>query len=334
MASSWVYFQSDGSRHPTATQTHVQAMADAKANADRNALFIYGGDIYDSGTCPEFELFDGIYRDALPLVAAVPGNHDWYTTEDLGSPASPNVVPKGFECYWQKHVPPSSRTPIEESLIGASRHHFTLDLGNGWLGVFIDCGMYHEDKVSHQDLPTQLTPCALERFDKWISGRALRNVVVFLHHARLSCGVHPNNTVMDDLWQHCFDAAGLPLVAAWVGGHNHNMGIYCPRGKGPGAPADPIKTSADAGVYIFNNGAGGESHYHLDPPDPANLHEFLMLNGTMYDPDEFHDGENYGFLRIEFVDENTAIFQNYSTGPNGSDPASAIEGGDVTISLS
>ena len=263
---------------------------------------MYGGDVYENGKPEEFDLFNAVYGDVLPRLAETPGNHDWYTPDATG-----------YEGYWLSLQPPAL-TRIDCRETGPARHHYTQPLGNGWLGVFVDCG--HEAV----EAPSEMV---LSRIQGWITAHGSRRIIVFLHHARLSCShMHGNNTAFDPLWQRCFDSAGAPHVAAWVAGHNHNMAIYSPRAKGGGADQDPPKSgngNAD-GVQIFVNGAGGQGHY---PQDDGPM-------GTI--PDVFTDDSNYGFLRIELADANTARFQNFSTGGTGVAAAEAV-GPSVTISV-
>jgi hypothetical protein len=247
------------------------------------SLFVYGGDVYQNGTDDDFMAFHGVYGDVLPWLAATPGNHDWYTACALG-----------YEWYWRHRQPPRSCTLVDPTKVGPCRHHYAWPLGNGWLGIFIDCG---------PSAKTPLTPAALSQVDYWITSHGSRRIIVFLHHARLSRGLHGNNKAMDPLWQACFDSQGVPRVGAWVAGHNHNMGIYSPRMQGSGPNADPpvSPSGISGGVQIFVNGAGG-----------AALYAQADANGTM--PDAFADDAHFGFLQIQLTDAGTAIFQNYSTG--------------------
>jgi len=281
MPSKRVYFQADGTNSTAADTTHTQA----KALAGPGSLFVYGGDVYDSGTDFDFKIFDDVYGDARPLLAAIPGNHDWLT-EDA----------QGFENYWLKFQPPASCTPVDTSQVGPCRHHYPLSLGNGWLGIFIDCG---------KDAQRPLTAVELARFDGWLTLHGSRRVIVFLHHARLSRGHHGNNTAIDSLWSACFNSGGSPRVAAWVAGHNHNMGVYSPRARGTGAAADPpLSASIANGVQIFINGAGGAGLYSQAASDGA--------VGTV--PEVFANDSQFGFLQIELKDSGDAVFQNFAVG--------------------
>lgn len=287
MPSTWIYYQADGTRGTAARSTHLQA----KALAAPDSLFVYGGDVYNSGSQADFGIFDSVFGDVLPLLAETAGNHDWY-----------NLDAQGYEEYWLARQPPASRTPIDTNLVGPDRHHFTQPIGNGWLGVFIDCG---------PDSSTPLTADALARVDDWLTAHGSRRVLVFLHHGRLSCGQHGDNTSMDSLWQSCFDSHGAPRVAAWIAGHNHNMGTYASRQKGTGPGTDlPLAAGIAAGVAIFLNGAGGAQLYHQGDI------------GTF--PDVFAKDTVFGFLQIELVDQDTAAFQHYSTGGLGADAAAPI----------
>ena len=297
MPSSWVYFQADGTRTSDAKTTHALA----KALAPPGSLFVYGGDVYDNGTDADFVQFDGVYSDVLPRLAAIPGNHDWLT-EDA----------QGYENYWLNHRPPASCTPIDTSGVGPSRHHYPLSLRNGWLGIFIDCG---------PEATRPLSGVELAQFNNWLTVHGSRRVIVFLHHARLSRGLHGNNTAIDELWRTCFDSTGSPRVAAWVAGHNHNMGIYKPRSQGTGASADPPLSSGIAdGVQIFINGAGGAALYS----------QGSGALGTM--PDAFADDSHFGFLQIELVDPDHAVFQNFAIAPTASGGVSPI-GPAIKINL-
>src|SRR5262245_11901774 len=192
MPSAWVYYQADGTRGDAARNTHLQA----KTLAAPGSLFVYGGDVYDTGSEADFAVFDSVFSDVLPMLAETPGNHDWINPEA-----------HRYEEYWLARQPPASRTPIDTNLVGPDRHHYTQPLGNSWLGVFIDCG---------PNSSTPLTAGALARVDSWLTAHGSRRVLVFLHHGRLSCGQHGDNTAMDSLWQACFDPQSAPRVAAWI----------------------------------------------------------------------------------------------------------------------
>jgi len=298
MPPKWVYFQADGTNSTAAQVTHAQA----KAIAAPGSLFVYGGDVYDNGTDADFVTFDGVYGDVRKQLVAIPGNHDWNTANA-----------QGYENYWLSHAPPDSLTSIDTSQAGTDRHHFALPLGNGWLGIMIDCGSAAEQP---------LTPLALTQIDNWITAHGSRNVIIFPHNARLTRGQHGDNTALDPLWQACFDSAGLPRVVAWVAGHNHNLGVYSPRGKGSGAGAVPPASSLGIanGVQIFINGAGGAGFYSLS----------VGAFGTM--PDLFGDDAHFGFLQIKLIDADTAIFQNFATSAAATGAASTI-GPAVGVSL-
>ena len=298
MPSKWIYFQSDGTSGVFALNTHRQA----RAIAAPESLFVYGGDVYDSGTNVDFAAFDNLFGDVRPWLAAIPGNHDWQT-EDA----------EGYEKYWLTHRPPASRTSIDTNQVGPSRHHYPLSLRNGWLGILMDCG---------PDAQRPLTSLEIARFSGWLDLHGSRRVIVFLHHARLSRGNHGNNTAIDQLWNACFDTVGNPRVAAWIAGHNHNIGIYSPRSKGTGPAADPPPSAhgiAD-GIQIFINGAGGAALYS----------QGAGASGTM--PDVFADDAHFGFLQIELTDSHTARVQNFATNPISSANAIAI-GPLVTVTI-
>jgi hypothetical protein len=70
-----------------------------------------------------------------------------------------------------------------------------------------------------------------------------------------------------------------------IGGHDHNVSIYTPRGKRP----NQIKPRAD-GIWIMVNGAGGRNH---NEPD----------HGT---PPQMSDVDNFCLTRIAFLDERSA----------------------------
>ena len=95
--------------------------------------------------------------DSLPLLAAIPGNHDWKTLDA-----------QGYENYWLARQPPASRTPINTTATGPDRHHYMQPLGKGWLGIFIDCG---------PDATMALSPAALTEINCWITAHCVRNIV-------------------------------------------------------------------------------------------------------------------------------------------------------------
>jgi hypothetical protein len=276
---TWVYFQSDGSRGTAAANTHTCAKCMSDSQGDPS-IFVYGGDVYDCGSSCDYEEFAHVYGDVLPQLAAIPGNHDWMTPPSLG-----------YDAFWQHHTP--SLTQIDTAQTGPDSHHYQVDLGNSWLGILVDCGV---------GATQALTPFGLNRIDTWIRDHGARNIILFLHFARLSCGLHGDNPAIHCLWTKCFNPDSTPRVAAWVGGHNHNMSIYSQRGP------DPLKTaSPSTGIWIFNNGGGGAPLYELSGGSSPNC-----------------SAKTYGFLRIKLSDANTAEFQNFSTGDDGLDSASAV----------
>ena len=289
MASTYVYYQSDGSKSTSAALANHHQV---KAMAAAGSIFVYGGDVYDNGTDADFVLFDNTYSDVLPNLCETAGNHDWKTANCAG-----------YDKYWGARQPPASLTVINnnQGTTIPDHHHYKQPLGNGWLGIFVDSG--------NSTASQPLTSFALNLIDGWITAHGSRSIIVFTHWNRLSRGNHDNNTSIDPLWQKCFDSTGAPRVAAWVSGHNHNMGIYTPRAKGSGASSDPPISSKgiDNGIQMFNNGAGGAGHY-----------SFTGVGQVGTQPDIFGNDSHFGFLQITFTDSSNVSFQNYDTGINGS----------------
>src|SRR5262249_12276713 len=96
-----------------------------------------------------------------------------------------------------------------------------------------------------------------------------RAKIVFAHHSRLSCGLHPDNPGVDAIWQALFDANGAPLAVCTIAGHNHNVSLYEPRSRDNPASA-PV--SFAQGIYIMVNGASGVGAY---PPEHGTKPEFF-----------------------------------------------------------
>ena len=102
MPSAWVYYQADGTRGTAARATHLAA----KALAALGSSFVYGGDVYDSGSEVDFAVFDSVFGDVLPLLAETPGNHDWN---------DPGV--QGYEQYWLARQPQLPVAPPVHPLV-------------------------------------------------------------------------------------------------------------------------------------------------------------------------------------------------------------------------
>ena len=237
-------------------------------------------------------MFNNVYSDVLPNLCETAGNHDWKTANEAG-----------YVNYWGARQPPASKTVINnnQGTTIADHHHYQQNLGNGWLGIFLDSG--------NATASQPLTTFALNLIDGWITAHGSRNIIIFTHWGRLSRGKHGDNPSIDPLWQKCFDSTGAPRVAAWMSGHNHNMTIYKPRAKDLTVSTNGISN----GIQIFCNGAGGAGHYPLSG---------IGVGGTV--PDVFSDDQVFGFMKIEFVDSSTVHFQNYTTGVNGSTSPATI----------
>ncbi len=275
-----IYYQASGSRGTAATNVHASAVAQADAD-----LYVYGGDVFDTGDAVAFADFDTIFGGELADLVAIPGDRDWRTH----APDNHGVqTVTGFESYHQANP---GRTQINTAKSGAARHDQFIDTPNGWRLIFIDGG-----GVSSIDgAPVDAT--RLTTIDGWIAGAPNpRAILIFSHWAPLQYGDRDNAANSVPLWQHCFDSTGKPLIAGWVSGHARRMGIWSPRNKS----LAPV--TIDNGALIFQAGTGGESHSSL-------------TLGTV--PDTFDNGTVYGYLRISLTDKENATAQFYSRGTAG-----------------
>jgi len=236
-------------------------------------FIVYGGDVYGSGSAGEFTKFFNQMDGTVSDICEVAGNHDW---ETHSSADLPDRIPTEYEAFWKNAASPNR--PIDLSARGGARYDFVKDL-NGWRLIFLDTGPCKKKAWPMED-PSRRT---------WLNQRLTetpgRAKIVFAHHSRLSKGKHGDIDKVDPLWKDLFSAAGDPLAALTVSGHDHNATWYGPRGKNPNAVVPVAK-----GIFAHVNGAGGEGH---DEP----------TFGT--DP-EWKDSDNYCVTKITLISPTSA----------------------------
>jgi hypothetical protein len=258
----------------------IRRQADAK-------LIVYGGDVYNSGTGSEFNKFLDQFDRKTPEVCAIPGNHDWRTSKRVDGAGE---IADGYEAFWSATPPRPSRTVVRRDQTGHARYDYFNDDVPGWRLIFVDTAAAGDDEGNW--------PRGIASRIPWLSdtlrATAGRSKVLFTHHSRLSCGNHGDQNRLQKLWENLFDGVDeKPLVSLTLGGHDHNVSIYMPRGKQPGQ----IKPAAE-GIWIIVNGAGGRNH---NEPD----------EGT---PPEMSDVDNFCLTRISFLDDRSADVEVLSFG--------------------
>jgi hypothetical protein len=251
------------------------------------ALIVYGGDVYNSGTGKEFNKFLDQFSGQVSEVCAIPGNHDWRTAKKVQGDGE---IADGYETFWSAVPPSASRTVIHTDQTGSARYDYFKDDIPGWRLIFVDTAGAGDDEGNW--------PRGIASRTTWLADAlrptAGRSKLLFTHHSRLSCGNHGDQDRLQKLWESLFDGAEeRPLVSLTLGGHDHNVSIYTPRGKPPGQ----IKPPAD-GIWILVNGAGGRDH---NEPD----------HGTA---PQMSDVDNFCLTRITFLDERSADVEVLSFG--------------------
>jgi hypothetical protein len=282
MASEVIYWTADGGGSEGG---EVAAVLHSWIHSQGDAsLIVYGGDVYSKGTGTEFDLMRSQLGGDLSRYCEIPGNHDWLTFQM--DPAAGRIIHE-YETFWQTHT---SRQPIDTSKQGGARYEHFIDL-NGWRLIFLDTGLCHEQPWPIGDV---------ERL-RWLHARLTekpgRAKIVFAHHSRLSRGIHGDNKNVDGIWRALFTDAGLPLAAATLGGHDHNVSIYSPR---PSKQPDKRAVGFDRGIYVIVNGAGGNGFYE-------------GFDGT--EPDLFRLTNGYCVTRIELLDARHAVIKTIGFGP-------------------
>jgi hypothetical protein len=268
------------------------------------ALIVYGGDVYASGTSKEFNKFLDQFSGQVAEVCGLPGNHDWRTAKKVQGAGE---IADGYETFWSAVPPPASRTVIRTDQTGSARYdHFNDDV-TGWRLIFVDTAAAGEDEGNW---PRGITSRVTWLTDT-LRGTTGRSKILFTHHSRLSCGNHGDQDRLQKLWESLFDGAEeRPLVSLTLGGHDHNVSIYAPRGKQPGQ----IKPPAE-GIWIIVNGAGGRNH---NEPD----------HGTT---PQMSDVDNFCLTRITFLDERSADVEVLSFGTGSAKEPTLLDNLTVRI---
>ena len=261
-------------------------------------LIIYGGDVYASGTGSEFNKFFDQFSRQVSEVSALPGNHDWRTAKRVEGAGE---IADGYETFWSGVKPPKSRTVIRTDQSSNARYDYFNDDVPGWRLIFVDTSAAGDDEGNWPRGNTSRVSWLADT----LRGTPGRSKVLFTHHSRLSCGNHGDQDRLQKLWESLFDGPQeRPLVSLTLGGHDHNVSIYAPRGKQPSQTKPP----AD-GISIMVNGAGGRNH---NEPE----------QGT---PPEKSDVDNFCLTRISFLDDRSADVEVLSFGTGSATEPDVLE---------
>lgn len=295
---SVIYWTSDGAGAgvgdiPALLNRWIVAQGDA-------TLIINGGDVYQTGTDADYVLFAQQMGGDLSRICQTPGNHDWMTHSQ--SPQT-GRIPAGYEAFWSGHAPPLSKQPIDTTKKGGARYEHFMDV-DGWRLIFLDTGHCETSPWPEDDAGRT------QWLRQTLRSKPGRAKIVFAHHSRLSYGTHGDNPGVEAVWQALFDAAGAPLVACTIAGHDHNVSLYGPRPRNdPEAGSVPFAQ----GIYVTVNGAGGAGFYVPDA-------------GTK--PDLLFDDESFCITRVTLDSAQTARIDvlGFGATPNGQTVPQVIGG--------
>lgn len=301
---SVIYWTADGAgdvgnEFPAVLHRWIVAQGDA-------ALIINGGDVYTTGTDADYALFAQQMDNDLSLICQTPGNHDWRTSEPPAQSPQTGNIPYGYEKFWKAHAPPHSKQPIDTAKKGGARYEHFIDL-DGWRLIFLNTAIPGQDYG--------VWPAGDAARIAWlrqaVQGKPGRAKIIFAHHSRLSYGQHGDNPRIDAAWQELFDAAGTPLAALTVAGHDHNVSLYKPRPRNH--PDSSPDVPFDQGIYVMVNGAGGA---HLYLPD----------GGT--EADLFSDADSFCVTRITLDSAQAARIDilGFGATPNAQTVPQVIKG--------
>ncbi len=251
MASSYIYWTSDGGGAEGGDRARVLFdWIHSQNNAD---LIVYGGDVYKRGRLQEYgEFLDQIGGDTS-LFCETPGNHEYKNRSDDTELA----IPVGYEQFWSNHM--GAKQPIDQSKQGGARYEHFIDL-NGWRLIFLDTGALEYRPA---------WPMGNNARSEWLQealGAGGRSRIVFMHHSRLSWGLHGDNAGVDPIWRQLFDDHGNPRAVMTLAGHDHNATVYAPRDRGLGV------VDIGRGVQMWVNGAGGAGFYERTAGTAADLY--------------------------------------------------------------
>ncbi len=269
-------------------------------------IFVFGGDVYQSGTALEYVNFNEIYGSTAPSQTPAgvdmrakmyhtPGNHEYVTYNATTLRADET------DTYWTTHAattlmgaPSTSLTDPNAAYSGMSSadaqktaaaqwSHFRYQDVGVWRLMYIDAAI--------AGAVEGLFPTAGDYYDtvaNLVNEVEQRRLIVFTHFPRWSAGSsHGDRSGMGPLW-----SLIAPKAMALVGGHDHCYQRHQPRNA-----AGSVVTQKNGCVQIVS-GNGGTS---------------LNTNDTGYTPALLYgDDTKWGYLKITLIDDDSASFSYVS----------------------
>jgi len=224
-------------------------------------LFLYLGDVYDTGTLTEFRNWYGVndlFGQFRAITNPAVGNHEYYSDRQA----------TGYIDYWDN-------VPHFYSVDAGKWHMISLDTTTDFGQTAPGTGQY---TWLAADLAASDAACTL----------------VFMHHPRFSLGDHGDNPSLQDLWA-LLAEHGVDVVLT---GHDHNYQRWVPL-DGAGVPLEAGMTQFIVGtggmnVYPFSRSdvraaAGvdtapdGFGALRLGLGDTGADYQYLTIDGVVRD---------------------------------------------------
>jgi hypothetical protein len=204
-------------------------------------ILIHVGDVYYSGSEPEFARFTSQIRACFPneLVFTLSGNHDMYA---------------GGGAYYRCIASLNPAPHTQKTSFFALRN-------DSWQFQAMDTGLHDSDPIDVSSNLTYLEPSEIAWHRKQLAQRGTRKAVLLSHHQPFSAfsavgqDASKHDVYVNQRLLSAFDGSGpdangenlLQGISAWFFGHEHNSVIYKPyagvsraRCVGSSAvPADP-----------------------------------------------------------------------------------------------
>lgn len=273
MAGEVIVYLSDGNT-PT-LETRARSIARAVPAHD---VFVYGGDVYNSGNASDWTGFDNAYgdtalsvtpngQDLLDGAYETPGNHEYHTVN------ATSLRPTDTDNYWTTKTqagwaldttkadpnavystPAFSGVPLtsaqSQKVAAAQWSHLNYKDIAGYRLLFIDGG--YDLNLGGDDEGT--FPTSGDYYDAvaaLVNGASWRRLIVFCHFPRYSAG-----SIHGDTW-------GVNMASLWtliapkamllVSGHDHQYQRHQPRDATGSAVAD--QRDGCVGIVCGNGGA-------------------------------------------------------------------------------